>query len=155
MAVDVANAVKHSILFGIIILIAHFLLKNASVDSTVERLYSDSDSAATEAAEEAAAPKQATGEVAVAGNGTTAVAGNGSGNGNTASDLMEYVFGSKAANASKDDKKTMATNADPPGIMVVGRYENENTMCGGNLFDGSVAAAGVEAFGSGIGHPYS
>ena len=63
------------------------------------------------------------------------------------SDVLDYVFGpanvtvptlktAVATPASKNKESDKNASDAHAGHMVIGRYDNESTMCGGKIFDG-------------------
>lgn len=151
-------AVKNSILFALLVLIAHYALRNVLSD---RYSFGESSSGSSMIAEDGSESSSAAPGGGKAKTVTFALDRNieieppADRLAPKADPLYDYVFGDsgggggttpsgsgkvagKAAAASPSSSSSVTTAAlsgDHRGCLVVGQYSNENELCGGNLFD--------------------
>lgn len=124
-----SNAIKNSVLFLLLILIAHVIAKHHTPTPTPP----------TPAPGSAPAPKPKAEVDDIDGDDYPKK--------KTDADLLEYVFGPPTLPALPQVPPTAPVqaqqgpavhNGDAKGNMMIGNYPNENTMCGGEVLGGGL-----------------
>lgn len=154
MAIDdvsVGMAVKNSILFALLVLIAHYAIRNIANSSASDRDGSGSDgsdSSGGSSSDGSVDGTKARKTVTFALDKNIEIDPPHADRISPKPDpLYEYVFGDgikggdsglsikPVSKASTADPKAPPAAGDHRGCMVVGQYSNENELCGGKLFD--------------------